>query len=226
MTSASEDSNPPIVSGWKAILVCLLAVGAAALPHFFLDLPIDLYRDGQIGPWIGLTTWIPTFLAAVGIFCGADFRSSFADPLVEESDGRAAAVVLAPIVATVVFALMNFDGNQHIGAWSELGMAMAVYGATYGLAPLFWQGFMQRIALEEVPWWGRTLIVSVLGAALWLPYMTSVGWSGIEGLVIEHLVIFAALAIVFESGATVAATMLTGLFIGLGWAFAHQMTFF
>ena len=228
MASAREDdeTDQSPVTGWAAIAVTLGGVVAAALPHFFLEQPIALYKDGQTGPWVGLTTWVPTFLAAVGIFCGADFKSRLDEPLVDSDDGSAAAVVLAPVVATVAFALLNFDGRQHVGAWSELGLAMAVYGATYGLAPLFWQGFVQHHALEKVPWWGRVVIVAVLGAAIWLPYLTTGGWSGIQGLVIEHLILFASLAVVYEFGASVASTMLAGLFIGVGWAFAHQMTFF
>jgi hypothetical protein len=215
-----------IVTPGAAVFICIGAIAAAAAPHFFLARPVELYQNGQIGPWIGLVTWMPTFLAAVAIFCGVDFESSAKDPLVDSTDVGLAGAVLLPVVASVGFAWLNFDGYEHVGSWAELGKAMAIYGVAYGLAPLFWQGFVQAYALKEVPAVARILILTLAGVAVWLPYGFVEGWGSVSGLLWEHVIIFAALAIVFELGVTVTVTMISGFLIGLGWAFAHQMTFF
>jgi hypothetical protein len=223
---SKEATVDQIVSTGAAIAICIGAIAAAASPHFFLERPVEMYLNGQTGPWIGLVTWMPTFLAAVAIFCGVEFSNRAEAPLVDNQDYGLAAAVLLPVLASVGFAWLNFDGYEHIGSWAELGKAMAVYGVAYGVAPLFWQGFFQAYALKSVPAAARILVVVAAGVAVWLPFGLIEGWGAVSGLLWEHVLIFAALAIIFEFGVPVSVAMVSGLLIGVGWAFAHQMTFF
>ncbi|MGM0558768.1 MAG: hypothetical protein ACQEVA_20445, partial [Myxococcota bacterium] len=222
---SKEATVDEIVSTGAALLICIGAIAAAAAPHFFLERPIEMYLNGQTGPWIGLVTWMPTFLAAVAIFCGVDFSNRADDPLVDSPDYGLAAAVLVPVLAAVGFAWLNFDGYEHVGSWAELGKAMAVYGVAYGVAPLFWQGFFQAYALEKVPAILRVFVVTLAGVAVWAPFGVVEGWGEVSGLLWEHVIIFAALALIFEFGVTVSVAMVSGVLIGVGWAFAHQMTF-
>ena len=225
--SESETASvDEIVNPGAALLICVGAVAAAGAPHFFLERPVQLYENGQIGPWIGLVTWMPTFLAAVAIFCGVDFKNSVDDPLVNSTDAGLAGAVVLPILAAVGFVWLNFDPYTHIGSWTELAKAMAVYGAAYGLAPLFWQGLFQAHALQKLPSLARIPIIVAAAVAVWAPYGFIEGWGAVSGLLWEHVIIFAALAIIFELGVTVSVVMVSGLLIGIAWAFAHQMTFF
>lgn len=225
-SESKETTVDQIVSTGAAVAICVGAIAAAGAPHFFLDRPVDLYHAGQTGPWIGLVTWMPTFLAAVAIFCGVDFDTQIDDPLTDSADISLAGAVVIPVVASVGFAWLNFDGYEHIGSWVELAKAMAVYGFAYGLAPLFWQGFFQGYALKAVPAALRVLLVVAAGVAVWAPFGVVLGWDAVSGLLWEHVIIFAALAIIFELGVNVTVVMVSGLLIGVGWAFAHQMTFF
>jgi drug/metabolite transporter superfamily protein YnfA len=225
-TKTSADKPTLGSSRTTAVWVALGAIAAAAAPHFFLQTPLGFYGESNVNGWLGLTIWGPTFLAAVALFVGADAGTDTNKPLVDNVDVRMAAAASVPIVVVVALCAINFDGYQHIGDWSKLGLAMAVYGGIFAVGTFFWQAFVQRVVLRGWSSFVRPLVVTALGAALWLPFLVGHPWSKVGEPLAEYAIVYFGLALLYELGLSVWVCMGAGLLMGMGYAFAHQMTFF
>ncbi len=223
----SEDapSQPPVARG-RAAVVAVLAWLVAAAPHFFLDTPLGFYAQQNLDAWLGLTVWAPTFLGAIALFMGADAGARTPRPLVHSLDVRLAAAVAAPVVGAAALAAVEFDGYQHVGPWSKIGLAMAVYAGVFAVGCLYWQGIVQRRVLAGVPAVVRAVVVAAAGAALWLPFVIGHSWSSIAPTLAEYAIVYGLVAVLFEFGLSVLACMAVALVLGIGWAWAHQMVFY
>lgn len=226
MAADSTDSTASPPSTRMATWLALGALCAAAAPHFFLDPPLAFYDAGNTNAWLGLTVWSPTFLSAIALFAGVDAGATVERPLVAQADVRLAAAVATPIAVLAALAALRFDGYQHVGSWSTLGLAMIVYGGVFAVGCFFWQGLLQRRVLAGLPGALRPLVVAALGAALWLPFLAGHPWAEISSTLVEYTIVYVAVAILFELGLSVFGCMAVALLMGVAWAWAHQMTFF
>lgn len=204
----------------------MMAWVVAAAPHFFLETPPGFYGQQNTNAWLGLTVWAPTFLAAMALFMGADATARSPHPLVANVDLRLGAAVVAPIVGGVALCALEFDGFQHVGDWSKLGLAMAVYAGVFAVGCFYWQGLVQRRVLAGWPWVARVALVGAAGVALWLPFLISHTWSSLSTTLAEYAVVFGLLAVVFEVGVSVFGCMAIAIVLGVAWGWAHQMVFF
>lgn len=225
-TNADADNSEMIVSRSTAIGIALGAMIAAALPHFFLQTPLGFYGEGNVNGWLGLTVWGPTFLAAVALFIGADATARVEAPLVDNADLRMAAATSVPVLVLAALCVLNFDGYQHIGDWSVLGLAMLVYGGIFAVSTFFWQALVQRVVLDGWPSLVRPVIMTAFGAALWLPFLAGHPWADVSESLLEYAIIYFGVALLYEMGLSVFACAGAALVMGVGYAFAHQMTFF
>jgi hypothetical protein len=213
------------VSPERAHWLVLGALVVAALPHLFLQTPLGFYLEANVNGWLGLTIWAPTFLAAIALFVGAEANAG-TQPLIANIDMRAAAAVAIPIAAIAVLAWLNFEGYQHVGDWSDLGLAMLVYAGIFSVGTFFWQGLLQHVVLRNSPQLVRAFVVAAAGAALWLPFLANHPFSKVGEPMLEYAVVYLGLALLFELGLTVMACAGVGLLLGVGYAWAHQMVFF
>ena len=223
--ASRNDSAEPIAPA-KARWTAAIALGVAALPHFFLKRPVALYLDGDTTAWLGLAIWVPTFLAAVAIFAGVTLGERAVEAATDSMDVRAAAGSSVPIVVLVALAYLNFDGYQHVGSWSEVALAGGVYAAVFGLGAIFWQGLLQDRALSPLGRPVRLGLVVAAGVAVFAPFALSHDWSTVAHLLVQYAVVYGALAALFEIGLSTLACMGVGALMGLVWAWTHQMTFF
>jgi hypothetical protein len=221
-TSENRLNVTPRRAGWLAIG----ALVAAAAPHFFLNTPLGFHGEANFNGWLGLTIWAPTFLAAIALFVGADANAAVKEPLIGNLDARMAAGLTIPIAAVIALAYINFDGYQHIGDWADLGLAMLVYAGIFSVGTFFWQGMLQDVVIDGVPRLVRPVMAAAAGAALWLPFLAGHPWASVGEPMLEHAIIYAGLALLFELGLSVLSCAGVGLLLGVGYAWAHQMVFF
>jgi hypothetical protein len=230
--NASEPSKSPAELSPRMVLwISLGAMLVAAAPHFFLATPLEFYGEGNLRGWLGLSIWSPTFLGAVALFCGVDVSARSATPLLKSSNWRSVAGICAPIIVLVIQCYLYFDGYQRVGDWSELGRAMAIYAGIFAVGGLFWQGFVQDRLLADLRAgsWTQILLavaLALVGCALWLPFLANHPFSAISATLSGFLVIYLAVALLFEFGLSLFACMAAAALMGAAWAWAHQMTFF
>lgn len=202
------------------------AIAAAAIPHFFLQLPVEFYEQGNTSAWLGLTVWAPAFLGAIAIFVGAAPNARTDSPVLDSADTRIAAGLCVPIAVVVGLAAINFDGYQRIGEVGALARAMATYAGVFAVGVLFWQSLFQKIALASLPALLRPLVVTAAATALWLPFLHEYDIARLGETLGEYALVHAALAILFELGLPAIGCVGAAVLIGIGWGWAHQMTFF
>ena len=221
-----SESTGLTVTDKTAALLALGAIVAAALPHFFLQMPLGFYVEGNLNGWLGLSIWGPAFLSSVALFVGVDAAARREQPWIDSIDMRMAAAVTIPIAVVAALAVINFDGYQHIGDWGILGLAMLVYAGIFGIGTFFWQGLLQHVVLRDWPALLRPFVAAALGAAIWLPFLAGHPWSEVGEPLAEYGIVYLGLAVLFELGWSVFACAGVGALIGVGYAWAHQMTFF
>ncbi len=224
-TDLSDDTSPLVLSRSKATWLAIAAFVAAGAPHFFLDTPFAFFAEENVSGWFGLSIWAPTFLAAVALFAGADLTARSDRPLIQSVDLRMAAGLSLPIVVAVTLGAINFEGYQRI-SWGNLSMAAAVYAGVFAVGTFYWQAVVQRELLAGWPPLVRPLVVAAGAALLWLPFAANHPFEQIGELMAEHAVAYLAVGLLFEFGLPVYACMASAAVIGVGFAWAHQMTFF
>lgn len=227
-TSRSESAG---LSPQKLRWVIVGAMLAAALPHFFLNMPVEFYKQGVMRGWLGLSIWGPSFLAAVALFLGVDTSAQRTNPLLRAPQWRAAAQAVTPILVTLLLCVRYFDGYQRVGRWSELGLAMVLYAGTFALGSLFWQGLVQKGAWQMgqrgvAARLGVALLVAAAAGALWLPFLTQYSFTQVRESLDGLLIVYLGLSLLFEAGVSVYGCMLAAALMGAGWAWAHQMIFY
>lgn len=211
--------------------ICVGAVFIAALPHFFLDMPISFYQENNLRGWLGLSIWSPAFLASAGLFFGADGSIASKSPLIRQADARLVLSLSAPILVAIYLGAVYFDGYQRVGAWSELGLAMLLYAGIFAIGTLFWQGIFQAHLLGGVKpgGWQRVLValfVALVGCSLWLPFLVNYEWADVASTLSGLIGVYLGLALVFEFGLSVFGCAALGGLMGVAWAWAHQATFY
>lgn len=233
MSKANQASsvNPAGLQRQKLRWVVLGAMLAAAAPHFFLNMPVEFYKQGVMRGWLGLSIWGPSFLAAVALFLGVDPGAARANPLLRSHQLRSAALSVAPILVTLLLCLRYFDGYQRVGDWGELGLAMALYAATFAVGSLFWQGLVQHGAWEmdgrgAAARLGVALLVAAAAGALWLPFLTQYSFTQVRETLDGLLIVYLGLSLLFEAGVSVYGCMFAAALMGAGWAWAHQIIFY
>lgn len=205
-----------------------LAIGAlvaAAAPHFFLDPPLTFFAHENTSGWLGLSIWAPAFLAAVALFVGADAAGRSERPLTQSVDVRMAAALSLPIIVAVALGQINFEGYQNI-SWDTLSWVAVVYAGIFAVGALYWQAMVQREILAGWSPLVRPIVIAAAAALLWLPLWTNHPFEQVGELMAEHAIAHLAVAVLFELGLPVYACMASAAAIGVGFAWAHQMTFF
>ncbi|MFP4597049.1 MAG: hypothetical protein ACLFVJ_02280 [Persicimonas sp.] len=224
-TDNSDETSTLVLSRSKAIGVAIAALVAAGAPHFFLDTPLAFFAQDNVSGWFGLSIWAPTFLAAVALFAGADLTARSDQPLTHSVDLRMAAGLSLPIVVAVALGAINFDGYQRI-SWGTLSIAAAVYAGVFAVGTSYWQAVVQRELLAGWPPLSRPLVVAAGAALLWLPFAANHPLEEVGELMAEHAIAYLAVGLLFELGLPVYACMASAAVMGVGFAWAHQMTFF
>lgn len=226
---SAEGSAKPNRS--QILAIALVALVVAAAPHFFLDMPLEFYGVGNMRGWLGLSIWSPAFLGAVALFFGVDMNARVAQPWVSSFDLRAAAGIAVPVIVLVMLSYRYLSGFHIVGDWEELGLAMLLYAGTFAIGALFWQGLVQHEILAPLGrnFLGRVLRIGVLGlvaCALWLPFLSNHSFGTLRDTLDGFLIIYLALALLFEVGLSVFACVGVAALMGVAWAWVHQMTFF
>lgn len=213
------------------LAIMLVALGVAAAPHFFLDMPLEFYGAGNMRGWLGLSIWSPAFLGAVALFFGVDMGARVPQPWIANFDLRAAAGIAVPVLVLVMLSYRYLGGFHIVGDWEELGLAMLLYAGTFAIGALFWQGMLQHETLAPLGRYlaGRLLRIAVIGlvaCALWLPFLSKHSFGTVRDTLDGFLIIYLALALLFEVGLSVFACVGVAALMGVAWAWVHQMTFF
>jgi|GEM_PF-3989699 len=223
--------NAPRTGSNQLLTVALLALVAAAAPHFFLDMPLVAYEAGNLRGWLGLSIWSPAFLGAVALFFGVDLEARVAQPWLPSVDLRAGAAIALSLLVLVLLTIRYLPGFHVVGDWRELGLAMLLYAGTFAIGVLFWQGLVQQellgglrrnIAARLL----RIALIAAVACALWLPFLSNHPLDMLRQTLDGYLIIYLALALLFELGISVFGCIGIAVLMGVAWAWVHQMTFF
>lgn len=223
--------NAPSSASKHLRTAALLALVAAAAPHFFLDMPLVAYEAGNLRGWLGLSIWSPAFLGAVALFFGVDWEARVPRPWLPNVEVRAGAAIAMSVLVLVLLTIRYLPGFHTVGDWRELGLAMLLYAGTFAVGVLFWQGLVQQELLARMgrSAAGRLLRVALIAAvacALWVPFLSNHSLDMLRQTLDGYLVIYLALALLFELGVSVFGCLGIAVLMGVSWAWVHQMTFF
>jgi hypothetical protein len=208
-------------------LIVIVAIVAAALPHAFFPTPLQLHMVGDLQAWLGIAVWAPAILAGVAFFFGVEFGAHVEPPRLSR-EGRAAAVVLAPIVFSIYMAARfepMFSNMAEMRPWDQLTTAIPLYAVAGGLHALFWQGYVQDRAMANAPAALRVVAVTLLNLLVFAPFVIEGEMSAAVGELLPTVALESILvAAVFETGASVRSCMIARALCGVAFIWFQQAT--
>lgn len=153
-------------------IAALVAVLAAAAPHFFFEPSLILHMRGEMDAWIGIAVWAPAILASVAFFFGVEFgaRKELTRPI--DPMKRAFIVLVAALVGIVICAAATTE------RWSgmsdlmppDLHLALGLFSALGVLRALFYQGFLQHRVLTSFAPGARVAVLLAAELLVVLPF--------------------------------------------------------
>lgn len=206
--------------------IALLAIVAAAAPHFFFPPPLRLHMQSVMQGYFGIAVWAPAILASVAFFVGTDLGTRL--PSSHDPTLRTVALVLAPIAYAVALAAVlerYWSDMETMRPWGELLTALPMFAALHGLLAIFWQGLVQRRLLIDWPRPARWLTVVALELCIWAPFLVQAPQDFL-GRLLPAMGLQAAIAAgLYEAGAPTWAAVLVRAIMGLAFVWFQQVMF-
>lgn len=205
-----------------------VALFLAAAPNLFgADL---LFRDTYFGYLaFGSTLWASAFLAAFAILAEVGSKDRVVNAWSADDDARSGFCTTALMVGLVSIGMPMLRYGGHIPPPSVF-RAMILFGATFALGTIFWQGLLQGRLLAGLGHstsarFLRIFIVSAVAALLQLSHLFTYESSLLALRIRDFFIIYLVVALFYEQGYAHKRCAEVAALLGAVYALANHFEF-